>query len=116
MWSVARTSVLLAAAMVVFAGGTASAAAMDVKVPFTFIAGGRTMPAGQYHIEREGTNTVLIRGEKGVRDSVYVFTVPVTDRDPSGQKPALAFIRHESQYRLADIWESGGQGRKVSGS
>ena len=46
MWSMTKKAVLFAAGLVMVAGGTASAAPVDVKVPFPFIVQGKTMPAG----------------------------------------------------------------------
>ena len=51
MWSITKKAVLFAAGLVMFAGGTASAAPVDVKVPFPFIVQGQTMPAGQYRVQ-----------------------------------------------------------------
>ena len=50
MWSMTKKAVLFAAGLVMLAGGTASAAPVDVKVPFPFIVQGKTMPAG--HVPR----------------------------------------------------------------
>ena len=57
---------LFAAGLVMLAAGTASAAAVEVKVPFPFVVQGQTMPAGQDRVESETTDPsiLLIRGEK----------------------------------------------------
>jgi hypothetical protein len=52
--------------------------------------------------EREGT-------------AVIVLTIPAEGHDPAGEKPALTFARHETQYRLTDIWESRSEGREIAG-
>jgi len=105
----------MAAALLIFAGGTARAAVVEVKVPFPFVVQGHQLPAGQYRLERDATNSsvVLIHGKKGNTATLFVLTTPAPGHDPDGDKPALTFTRYESQYRLADIWESGGQGREV---
>ena len=66
MWSMTKKAVLFAAGLVMLAGGTASAAPVDVKVPFPFIVQGKTMPAGQYRVERDSDDPSvwLIEGEK----------------------------------------------------
>ena len=103
---------MLAAAFVVCVGGSARAATIEVKVPFPFLVHGQTLPAGEYRVENEG-KVVLFRGEKGNTASMFVMTTPAGGHDPAGDKPALSFTRHETQYRLADIWESGSQGFEV---
>jgi hypothetical protein len=49
----------------------------------------------------------LIRGDKG---GAFVATVPSAGHDPVGNQPSLTFVRHENQYKLSTIWESGRDG------
>ena len=113
MKSTMTKAALLAAALVVCAAGSARAATFEVKVPFAFRVEGKTLPAGQYRVESEGT-LVLLRGEKGNREAVvWATTMPAVGHDPAGNKPALTFSRYEATYQLADIWESGSQGLEV---
>jgi hypothetical protein len=115
MRSVTKKAALLAAGFLVFAGGTARAAAVDVKVPFPFVVQGRTLPAGQYRVQRDDLDpsVVFIHGENGIHDIVFVLTMPAAGHDPASDQPALTFTRFEKEYRLADIWESAGQGREI---
>ena len=113
MKSIIKRAGLLAAAFVVCLGGSARAATIEVKVPFPFLVHGKTLPAGEYRIENDG-GVVLFRGEKGNMASMFIMTTPAGGHDPAGDKPALSFTRHETQYRLADIWESGSQGLEVA--
>ena len=85
---------------------------MEVKVPFPFLVHGKTLPAGEYRVENNGT-LVLFRGEKGNTANMFVMTTPAGGHASAGDKPALSFTRFETQYRLADIWESGSQGLEV---
>jgi hypothetical protein len=115
MWSVVKRSAVLTAVFLVCATGSAGAAPMEVKVPFPFVVEGHTLPAGQYAVERDGADpsVFLIRGEKGVTAAMFVLTMPAAGRDPAGDKPALTFARHETQYRLADIWAGDSEGREI---
>jgi hypothetical protein len=117
MGSFVKTSCLLAAAIFVFAVGTARAGEVDVKVPFPFLVHDRVLPAGEYHLESDALDPsiIMIRGEKGTRTAVAVLTMPADGHDPAGDKPALMFTRHETQYRLTDIWESNSEGREIAG-
>ena len=46
----------------------------------------------------------------------FVVTHPASGHDPAGDTPVLMFTRHETQYRLKDIWESRTEGREIAGS
>ena len=67
MWWMTKKAVLFAAGLVLLAGGTTSAAPVDVKVPFPFIVQGKTMPAGQYRVQSDShdPSVWLIEGENG---------------------------------------------------
>jgi hypothetical protein len=96
--------------------GTARAQdVIEAKVPFPFLVGGQSFPAGHYRIEREGTSAsvLLIRGDKGITASTFVSTLPAGGRDPVGDRPVLTFKRHENQYRLSEVWESGSEGQEL---
>jgi hypothetical protein len=115
MCSWLRTSVPLAAALIVLSAGAASAQdALIVKVPFAFEVKGRTLPAGQYRVEQE-QGLLTIRGEHGTRGNVFVLGTPAGGHDPSGDTPVLTFQRYENGYRLASVWESKDRGEIVVG-
>ena len=42
-----------------------------------------------------------------------VSTIPDYGRGPSGDKPALTFVRNGRQYQLSTVWESRDYGRDV---
>src|SRR4029079_4350807 len=106
MCSWLKASVPLAAALIVLGSGAPSAQdALTVKVPFAFEVRGKTLPAGQYSVEQQGTG-LIIRGEQGPRGSVAVVGIPAGGQDPSGDTPVLTFVRNEKDYRLTGVWES----------
>lgn len=115
MGPVTRKVVVFVAGLVMFAGGTASAAAVDVKVPFQFVVQGQTLPAGQYRVESELTDpsVLLFRGENGTHTKMFVLTRTASGHDPAGDTPALTFNRFEGMYRLVSIWESMGHGQDI---
>jgi hypothetical protein len=108
-----KSAALAALFVVVFGGGIARANTIEVKVPFPFLVRGHMMPAGQYLIEHEGTNIVLIRGEKETRAAAFVVTIPASGRDPAGDRPTLTFTHHETERQLSGIWDSETDGRAV---
>jgi hypothetical protein len=103
---------LIAAVLVAGTAGVARAETLDVKVPFPFVVHGQTLPAGDYRVETEGP-VVLLRGEHGNKTNVIFTIVPADGQDPAGDAPVLIFRRGETQYRLADIWESASRGGTV---
>jgi hypothetical protein len=121
MRSIMSKSAVVAGAFLLVAGAAANAAASDlvaeVKVPFSFVVNGRSLPAGQYMVERDDLSSpvLLIRGEKGTHAATFVSTTPAGGQDPAGTAPVLTFTRHENQYRLSSVWESGSQGWNVTG-
>ena len=115
-----RNAVLIAGAILVCAGGTARASTSNVleaNVPFPLVVNGETLPAGKYMVQWDdmSSSVLLIRGEGNNHASVFVSTMPDGGHDPAGSRPILTFTRHENQYRLSSVWESGRQGWDISG-
>jgi hypothetical protein len=76
--------------------------AVVVSVPFEFVAGGATLPAGEYRVDRvnPGVNRELsIRGyDKG---SAFLF--PLEFADGSANQPTLSFEHVGGKYFLSSI-------------
>jgi hypothetical protein len=111
-------SMLLAGALLVATAGVARAGVGDVfevKVPFSFTAGGQTFPAGRYVIERDDTasSVVMIRAARGTGNAAFMATIRADGPDPAGTAPALSFTRDADHYRLSTIWPSGEDGQHV---
>lgn len=109
----------LGALLMVLGGGTAArASVVEAKVPFDFMVRGKTLPAGDYVLERDQDqlSLLVIHGKDGARANLVVFTEPAGDRDPAGEKPVLRFTREGSQYRLADVWLSRDEGWEIERS
>src|SRR4029453_832650 len=102
MWSMTKKAALFAAGLVMLAGGTASAAPVDVKVPFPFIVQGKTMPAGMYRVESDSDDPSvwLIEGEKGTHAGTFVLTRVASAHNPAGDERALTFDKKESKNKL----------------
>jgi hypothetical protein len=120
MHSILRTPLLLAGAVLLLDGAAARAADfqnMTVKVPFPFVVRDKTLPAGQYLLQRDESNTslLLIRNETGHHVGSFVLTNVAAGRDPEGDKACLAFTRQGDTYRLSNVWESSDDGISVIG-
>ena len=118
MRSIMRNAVLTAGAILLCAAGTARASTvLEANVPFPFVVNGQDSPAGKYTVQRDdmSSSVLLVRGEKNNHTAAFVATTQDGGHDPAGTQPALTFRRHENQYRLASVWESGSEGWDVAG-
>jgi hypothetical protein len=109
-----KRSALATAALLMMAAG-ASAATIEVKVPFAFTVHGQVLPAGQYLVRtgEMGSSAVVMQGERGTMGAAVFLTHPISAKDPAGTTPALTFTHRENAYQLADIWQQGGSGLMV---
>ena len=76
--------------------------AVVVSVPFEFVAGGATLPAGEYRVSRldPGMNQELfISGH----DKRGAFLLPLAFKDGSAGEPALSFDHVGGKYFLSRI-------------
>ena len=115
-----NSSMVLAGAFLLVAGATAHAEmtnVVEVKVPFSFVVRGKTFPAGQYMVERDGTSVLLIRGERGNHNFTLAPVTPAGGQDPAGNTPALLFKLDDEthQYHLSSVWDSGDEGWSLAG-
>jgi hypothetical protein len=110
------SSVFALALIVSFAGSARADEVMKVKVPFEFVVGNRSFPAGLYEVGTVslGSGVFAIQGADNALASV-AMTIPADGRDPVGSRPALVFHRYENTYRLSQIWESSTEGRALTG-
>jgi hypothetical protein len=78
-----------------------------VKVPFEFVAGERTMPAGTYSIGR--ISSVDPHSGLIIRDyDNSVLVLPTLVETASAQQPALSFEHVEGKYFLSKVETLGG--------
>ena len=106
MWPIAKRALVIGALCLVGASASAYAGSHipEAKIPFPFMVGSRTLPAGQYTIERDDdmSGALIIRGEHGVNASAVLNTRPA-DSSPTDTHAALQFRRVENEYRLANV-------------
>jgi hypothetical protein len=76
---------------------------LRANVPFEFVAGLSTLPAGEYQLDNGiGPGVVRIWGEDSHTSSLVV-SLTVSDNKISGQ-PRLIFHRYGNQYFLSQVW------------
>ena len=103
------------AGLVLTAGSAAAADVLEAKIPFPFVANGKSFPAGEYTIERAGMgeSVLLIRGDRGNGETAFVATRPARKHSAPSDMPALQFTKHENQYKLSAVWESANEGQDL---
>jgi hypothetical protein len=102
-----RNRLIVAALIVLMA--VAAAPAQSVRlvadIPFTFVAGDSTLPAGQYTVEPMSSHVVRLRCAD-LRSSALFQTIGVSGRDLQGGGK-LIFNRYGETYFLFQIWSPG---------
>ena len=124
---ISRRALSIFSILVLFAAGacpgaatraTSPAPSASFSIPFDFFIAGRTLPAGEYVVER---STLFSAAGLSIRNvdknaGVYVLTADVESNvRPSDSK--LIFNRYEGRYFLSEFWTAGQtNGRKVTKS
>ncbi len=111
-------ALVMAAVMALTAMATTRVAqaqnAIAVNVPFDFVAGGKTLPAGEYSVRASGAgNTLILIDRKDTSVSALIITHAVVSRDMQTESK-LVFNRYGDRYFLSQVWSEGNsQGRQL---
>jgi hypothetical protein len=87
------------------------------KIPFEFVIGGKTLPAGEYGVAGIEGNGQLVRVQstEDNQSAVRLTTVITSASAPSTGK--LVFHRYANQYFLTEVWMPGdNRGRQLTKS
>src|SRR5579864_8266273 len=83
-----------------------------VDVPFNFVAGGRSLPAGEYRVSRAFLWSDDGWSSRSSKHSAVFITNEV--RSPNkAHKPSMVFIHTRDGYSLAQIWISEHAGHEL---
>jgi len=115
---------LCAATAWVLALGAANAFAQGTfKIPFTFQAGGKSFPAGVYHVAQKDDNQLTLRQETTGKEFQVPFTKRLAQASPPLAEPQLVFdvvgnfvpsyTEYVTDYVLAEVWLDGADGYLV---
>jgi len=98
------------ALFVLTVGGVAPASAqlpgttMSAQIPFDFIVGERTLPAGMYEVRRLGDDPYLLSIQNvDDRRNVAIFSTDLLDEGDSIRQSELVFHRYGDVYFLAKM-------------
>src|ERR1700754_25371 len=104
--------VLLTAATSVFAQSQRA----RINIPFSFVVGQKSFPAGEYTVEPNSKDTLTVRSLKGenTKDAI-VFTTNSVRANRNSEETKLIFSKYADQYFLAQVWMVGDQnGRELN--
>jgi len=101
----------MAAVTLTVAAGCASAQGLKAEIPFTFKAGGATLPAGSYILtESSGMRYIHMRNMDNLK---AILLVPSVAGDPAKAwkaegNPKLSFLCGDGRCVLNQIWNGNG--------
>ena len=85
------------------------------NIPFNFIVGGKTLPAGEYTVEpnrRDYDKVWLVQSRDGHASALFI-TMPARASETQ-EKTKFVFHKYGDQYFLSQIWTAGGSsGREL---
>lgn len=107
-------AVALLAAVVAAGPCYAQATGVQGNVPFAFQVGGKTMPAGEYRVERVSIpdESILIIRCTDSGDAALAPTLSVDAKNGAAQ-PKLVFHKYRNIYFLSEVWTGDTRGRKL---
>jgi hypothetical protein len=90
------------------------------KIPFTFQAGGKSLPAGVYQVAQKGDNQLTLRQETTGKEFQVPFTKRLAQPSPPLSEPQLGFdvvgnfapsyTEYVTDYVLSEVWLEGADG------
>ena len=114
IWAVAAT------ALVLVAGATEAVAQGTFTIPFTFQAGGTSLPKGEYSVVQKDDSHITLRQEATGKEFQVPFTKRLAQPSPPLAEPQLVFdvvgnfapsyTEYVTDYVLAEVWLQGADG------
>jgi hypothetical protein len=79
---------------------------LKVTVPFGFVAGHSTLPAGQYEISIDDNKHLIHIKGSGANPSMFLLTQP-TEAPIVREDSKVVFTRRGDEYSLSGLWVAG---------
>jgi hypothetical protein len=108
------TATLFVLSLVVAAQVAKADDTLLANIPFAFVAGNVTMPAGEYRVQKlDGNSAVLLIHCSDASRSVMVLSNAAEAKEIQTQSK-LVFKRYENRYFLSQVWKAGSsRGRQL---
>jgi len=107
-------------ALVLLAGATQAFAQGSFKIPFTFQAGGTSLPKGEYAVVPKDDSHITLRQESTGKEFQVPFTKRLPQPSPALAEPKIVFdvvgnfapsyTEYVTDYVLAEVWLQGKDG------
>jgi hypothetical protein len=102
------TAVVLFGALLTVSASAGTSRSLVVQIPFDFHIAGKTLPAGQYLVERSTQASAEGLSLRSVDKNVGVFVLTSTVQANERQSDSrLVFNRYQDKYFLSQFWASG---------
>src|SRR5262245_10126291 len=109
MKTMLQNAIKLSAVLMVLIVSAAAQTSAKVTVPFAFKVGDKTLPAGEYRIEKVSPNFSELVALRDGNDARKVVLHGVREELlQSESHPRLVFHRYGNDYFLAQVWASEG--------
>jgi hypothetical protein len=103
MKRITAIALLVAASFLPAVSAVAQQNGAEATIPFSFIVGTRTLPAGDYTLRQGTTPTVVTIQNKNQRNSTGVMASGLSGQVKSDGTNKLIFHKYGSQYFLSEI-------------
>ena len=102
-------------ALLLAAPAPAQTSRLMASIPFDFVTGTRTLPAGDYVVDTSVAYSVVLVWSVSGQDAATALTNSVSEPVVlSSPQPKLIFRRYGNQYFLSRIWNgTSGTGREI---
>jgi hypothetical protein len=97
-----RTSLVALMAAVI---GYGQSSQMRADIPFSFVAGGATLPAGEYTVDMSTRGIIVVKSVEQ-KASAVIFSMPVESLGVQSSSK-LIFHRYGNTYLLSQVWTQG---------
>ena len=86
-----------------------NAGTVSVSIPFDFAVSGKTLPAGEYYVQRsaEGARVVTTIRNRDKTKAVYLPQTHPVQTNEIQSESKLVFNKYGDQYFLSQVWISG---------
>ena len=95
------------------ANGQITSHAVTAAIPFDFVVGDKTLPAGKYMVSsatQDGTGLKI--QNRDAKSAAFRFTSPIPEKSTK-RTAKMVFHRYGQQYFLAEVWSTDGYGRAL---
>jgi hypothetical protein len=101
-----KTTLLFGGLLALAMSLSAETALINVNVPFAFVAGGKTLPAGQYTIAEESSGGFLMI--RGTQPNSTALVLAVNAGESANKKAGVIFSRRGASVVMSTVEIPGG--------